>query len=257
MCSVARGKTWAGRMLTSASSAWNAASYASAISAGVLCSRPGRDEHRVRAAVEALVAQVADVGDVLDVEDLDAVVEQRPPDQVGQQVAAQVADVGVAVDGRAAGVHPRPGRARAARPVRPAGSGCCAVAGSSAPSYASAISSARAALTFRVEPRYPIRGLAVLIPSFPRRCGPARPHSMPGRRLEQGPSADPPYTPGDAPPDRLRRARDAVRLVRGVGRRPAPDRPRPDPDRRARRRSIRPPRATPAARRSRPSCSSR
>ena len=106
MCSVARGKTWAGRMLTAASSAWNAASYASAISAGVLCSRPACDEHRVRAAVEALVAQVADVGDVLDVEDVDAVVEQGPPDEVGQQVAAQVPDVGVAVDGRAAGVHP-------------------------------------------------------------------------------------------------------------------------------------------------------
>ena len=67
---------------------------------------PGRDEHPVLAAVEPLVAQVADVGDVLDVEDLDPVVQERPPDQVGQQVAAQVADVGVAVDGRAAGVHP-------------------------------------------------------------------------------------------------------------------------------------------------------
>ena len=40
MCSVARGKTCAGRMLTRASSAWNAASYASAISAVDLCSRP-------------------------------------------------------------------------------------------------------------------------------------------------------------------------------------------------------------------------
>ena len=36
----------------------------------------GRHEHRVLAAVEALVAQVADVGDVLDVEDLDAVVQE-------------------------------------------------------------------------------------------------------------------------------------------------------------------------------------
>src|SRR4029079_621697 len=63
----------------------------------------GRDEHRVRAAVEALVAQVADVRDVLDVEHVDAVVEQRPADEVGQQVAAEVADVGVAVHGRAAG----------------------------------------------------------------------------------------------------------------------------------------------------------
>ena len=66
----------------------------------------GGDEHRVRPAVEALVAQVPDVGDVLDLEDVDAVVEQGAPDQVGEEVAAQVADVGVAVDGRAAGVHP-------------------------------------------------------------------------------------------------------------------------------------------------------
>ena len=106
MCSVARGKTWAGRMLTSASSAWKAASYAAAISAGVFDSQPGLDEHRSVAAIEPLVAQVADVGDVLDVEDLEAVVEQRPPDEVGQQVAAQVPDVRVAVDRRPAGVHP-------------------------------------------------------------------------------------------------------------------------------------------------------
>ena len=106
MCSVARGKTWAGRMLTSASSAWNAASYAAAISAVDLCSRPGLDEHPVLAAIELVVAQVADVGDVLDVEHVDAVVQQHAPDQVRQQVAPQVADVGVAVDGRAARVHP-------------------------------------------------------------------------------------------------------------------------------------------------------
>ena len=69
MCSVARGKTWAGRRLRSAASAWNAASYASAISWRRLVLEPGRDEHPVLAAVEALVAEVADVGDVLDVED--------------------------------------------------------------------------------------------------------------------------------------------------------------------------------------------
>ena len=68
------------------------------------------DEHPVLAPVEPLVAQVADVRDVLHVEDVDAVVEQRPPDQVGQEVAPQVADVGVAVDGRAAAVHPDPAR---------------------------------------------------------------------------------------------------------------------------------------------------
>ena len=73
---------------------------------GRLVLEPGLDQHPVLAAVEPLVAQVADVGDVLDVEDLEPVVEQGPPDQVGQEVAAQVADVGVAVDRRAAGVHP-------------------------------------------------------------------------------------------------------------------------------------------------------
>ncbi len=70
--------------------------------------QPGLDEHRVRAAVESLVAEVADVGDVLDVQHLDAVVDQHPPDEVGQDVAAQVADVRIAVDGRSAGVHPDP-----------------------------------------------------------------------------------------------------------------------------------------------------
>ena len=64
------------------------------------------DQHPVLAAVEPLVAQVPDVGDVLHVQHRDAVVEQRPPDEVGQQVAAQVADVRPAVDGRPAGVHP-------------------------------------------------------------------------------------------------------------------------------------------------------
>ena len=108
MCSVARGKTCAGRMLTSASSSWNAASYAAAISAGVLRLEPGLDEHPVLAAVEPLVPQVADVGDVLDVEDLEPVVQERPADEVGEQVTAQVADVGVAVDRRPARVHPDP-----------------------------------------------------------------------------------------------------------------------------------------------------
>jgi hypothetical protein len=51
---------------------------------------------------------MADIGDVLHLEDVDAVVQQRPPDEVGEQVAAQVADVRVAIDGRAAGVHPDP-----------------------------------------------------------------------------------------------------------------------------------------------------
>ncbi len=75
---------------------------------GRLVLETGLDEHRVGAAVDPLVAQMADVGDVLDVEHVDAVVQQRPSDEVREQVAAQVADVGVAVDGRAAGVHPDP-----------------------------------------------------------------------------------------------------------------------------------------------------
>ena len=73
---------------------------------GRLLLEPGRDEHPVLAAVEALVPQVPDVGDVLDVEHVEPVVDEGPADQVGQQVRAQVPDVGVPVDGRAAGVHP-------------------------------------------------------------------------------------------------------------------------------------------------------
>ena len=73
---------------------------------GGLVLEAGRDEHPVLATVEPLVAQVADVGDVLDVEDLEAVVQQDPADEVREQVAAQVADVRVAVDRGAAGVHP-------------------------------------------------------------------------------------------------------------------------------------------------------
>ena len=78
----------------------------------------GRDEHPVLAAVEPLVAEVADVGDVLDVEHVDAVVEDDPPDEVGEEERPQVADVGVAVDGRAARVHPEPRGRRAARRAR-------------------------------------------------------------------------------------------------------------------------------------------
>ena len=64
------------------------------------------DQHPVLAAVEPLVAQVPDVRDVLHVEHRDPVVQERPPDEVGEEVAAQVADVRPAVDGGAAGVHP-------------------------------------------------------------------------------------------------------------------------------------------------------
>ena len=73
------------------------------------------DEHPVLATVEALVAQVADVGDVLDVEDVEPVVQERAPDEVREQVPAKVADVGQAVDGGAAGVHPHPAPIRRGR----------------------------------------------------------------------------------------------------------------------------------------------
>src|SRR4029453_2810644 len=52
---------------------------------------------------------VPDVGDVLDVEDGHAVVQDDPPDEIREEEGPQVADVGVAVDGRPAGVHPQPG----------------------------------------------------------------------------------------------------------------------------------------------------
>jgi hypothetical protein len=66
----------------------------------------GGDEHPILAAVEALVAKVSDVGDVLDVEDADPVVQEDASDEVGEEECSEVADVRVAVDGRAAGVHP-------------------------------------------------------------------------------------------------------------------------------------------------------
>ena len=83
------------------------------------------DQHPVLAAVEPLVAQVPDVRDVLHVEHRDPVVQERPPDEVGEEVAAQVADVRPAVDGGAAGVHPDRAVLRAAAPARRAATACC------------------------------------------------------------------------------------------------------------------------------------
>jgi hypothetical protein len=68
----------------------------------------GRDEHPVLAAVESLVAEVPDVRDVLDVEHRDSVVENDPPDEVGEEERPQVPDMCISVDGRATGVHPEP-----------------------------------------------------------------------------------------------------------------------------------------------------
>jgi hypothetical protein len=50
-------------------------------------------------------SQVADVGDVDDVPHVDAVQLQHAPQGIAEQIGAQVADVGVVVDGRAAGVQ--------------------------------------------------------------------------------------------------------------------------------------------------------
>ena len=69
-----------------------------------LALRLGGQLHAVLALVEGVVAHVPDVGDVLDGTNLVAQVLQGPPQDVREEEAAQVADVGVAVDGRAAGV---------------------------------------------------------------------------------------------------------------------------------------------------------
>ena len=110
MCSVARGKTWAGQDVDQRLVGVEGRFVGVRDLARRLVLETGRDEHRIRSAVEPLVAQVSDIGDVLDLEDVDAVVEQGASDEVGQDVAAQVADMGVAVDGRTAGVHPDPAR---------------------------------------------------------------------------------------------------------------------------------------------------
>ena len=75
---------------------------------GRLVLEPGGDEHPVLASIEALVAEMADIGDVLDVENRDSVVEEDAPDQVREEERPQVPDMRIAVDGRAAGVHPDP-----------------------------------------------------------------------------------------------------------------------------------------------------
>jgi hypothetical protein len=133
----------------------------------------GGNQHRVLTAVEALVAQMAHVGDVLDVEDLDAVVQERPPDEVGQQVAAQVSDMRVAVDGRTACVHPDPAGLERIDLFDRAGE---RVAESEGHTSMLVADIEDRPLTVSSVPRYPIRGLAVPFPSFPRRCGSARPH---------------------------------------------------------------------------------
>src|SRR5579859_3634013 len=64
----------------------------------------GRELHAILALVEGVVAEVADIGDVLDVPDPIAEVDQGAAQDVREEEAAQVADMRVAVDGRATGV---------------------------------------------------------------------------------------------------------------------------------------------------------
>ena len=71
---------------------------------------PRRDQHRVDLAARVVCPKMPDVGDVLDVQHLEPVVEQRAPDEVGEEERPEVADVGVAVDRRAARVHADPAR---------------------------------------------------------------------------------------------------------------------------------------------------
>ena len=53
---------------------------------------------------------MAHVGDVFDVPDFEAVAQQGAAEPVGHHIGAEVADMGVAVDGGAAGIHPRHAR---------------------------------------------------------------------------------------------------------------------------------------------------
>ena len=228
--------------------------------AGSLVFEAGRDEHRIRSAVEALVAQVSDVGDVLDLEDVDPVVEQRPPDQVGKEVAAQVADVGVAVDGRPAGVHPDPAGLERLDGFDPSSEGVAeAQRHQDTCSHGRAlflfVGTSQPAITFRTRARYPSRGLA----------GPS--HRSPGGVDLRGLIPCPEHAPDRGHPrPALYSRRCAVCSSSSWLRRCSPHVEGSRPPVRiapsgsspgARRRSIRPPRETPGARRSRPSSSSR
>ena len=63
---------------------------------------PCRDEHLVLAAVERVVGEMPDVGDVHNLLGLVAEIFEAAAQKVGQHERAQVADVHVSVDGRAA-----------------------------------------------------------------------------------------------------------------------------------------------------------
>ena len=262
MCSVARGKTWAGRMLTSGLVGVEGGLVGVGDLGRRLVLETGRDEHPVLAAIEALVAQVPDVGDVLDVEHVDAVVQQRPPDEVGQQVCCAGCRRGRSDRRSGRRCTSRPVRRRGARPARPAGSGCCAGAGSSGPNrYASRddlrdrgpnVSGRRA----RYRTQRP-RGPDSIVPPAVWACE-ASSHA---RRV--GPPGGPseglrPTRPILPAMRRLIAFVVLATLFASCGGSAAAARTVPCGSCPASRpRSTRPPRATPAARRSRPSCSSR
>ena len=188
MCSVARGKTCAGQDVDERLVGVEGRLVRVRDLGRRLVLEAGLDEHPVLAAVEPLVAQVAHVGDVLDVEDLDPVVQQGPPDQVGEQVRCAGCRRGRS--GRRSGrtCTSGRGRARAARSGGPSGRGCRAGGGSRGrtrlggrrPSYrAGAGSPGRASGD---PPVYSRRCAAGPVPS---RCSPpwsSRPPSSSGRR---------------------------------------------------------------------------
>jgi hypothetical protein len=103
MWSVARAQTVGGRMRRRSRSRWKARVEGRDVP-GRAAGAPASLFHLVFAAV-GIGGQVADVGDVDDVPHLDAVQLEHAAQRVAEQVGAQVADVGVVVDGRAAGVQ--------------------------------------------------------------------------------------------------------------------------------------------------------
>jgi hypothetical protein len=131
----------------------------------------GGDQHPVLAAIEALVAHVPDVGDVLDVEDGHAVVQDDAPDEIREQEGPEVADMGVAIDRRPAGVHPQPGavgrldrRERAGeRVAKTEGHGRIAACTEILGACLRCLHDFRGiTLTIPTAPRYPGRGLAAM-----------------------------------------------------------------------------------------------
>ena len=65
----------------------------------------GGEDHLVATGLHQFLTHMADVGNVLDVMDLEAVMHEGPANPVGHHVGPQVADMGVAINGRPAGVH--------------------------------------------------------------------------------------------------------------------------------------------------------